>query len=153
MQAAHATGKDRKRRRAPGGSGKIRTTGKRQFTATNWHVSRGKIGNHRPGRRRLFGHPRRGHARSRAERCAQQNPQGLRRCGRGPAGRADPTRLERTHAPSREPNAARARRRLDALTVLLARKLAEMSRHSANNKSLPRRRPKIERDVKDRVDE
>jgi len=31
---------------------------------------------------------------------------------------------------------------LDALTVLLARKLAEMSRHSANNKSLPRRRPK-----------
>ena len=31
---------------------------------------------------------------------------------------------------------------LDALTVLLARKLAEMSRHSANNKSLPRQRPK-----------
>jgi len=31
---------------------------------------------------------------------------------------------------------------LDVLTVLLARKLAEMSRHSANNKSLPRRRPK-----------
>ena len=42
---------------------------------------------------------------------------------------------------------------LDALTVLLARKLAEMSRHPANIKSLHRRRPKIERDGKDRVDE
>ena len=43
----------------------------------------------------------------------------------------------------------------DALTVLLARKLAEMSRHSANIKSLHRRRPQQEqeRDSKDRVDE
>jgi hypothetical protein len=42
---------------------------------------------------------------------------------------------------------------LDALTALLARKLAEMSRHSANIKSPHRRGPKIERDGKDRVDE
>jgi hypothetical protein len=42
---------------------------------------------------------------------------------------------------------------LDALTVLLARKLADMSRHSANIKSLHRRRPHEERDSKDRVDE
>ena len=41
----------------------------------------------------------------------------------------------------------------DALTVLLARKLAEMSRHSANFKSLHPRWPQEERDSKDRVDE
>jgi hypothetical protein len=41
----------------------------------------------------------------------------------------------------------------DALTVLLARKLAEMSRHSANIKSLHRRRPQVESDGKDCVDQ
>ena len=42
---------------------------------------------------------------------------------------------------------------LDALTVLLARNLTEMGRHSASTKSLHWRWPKIERDGKDRVDE
>ena len=42
---------------------------------------------------------------------------------------------------------------LDALTVLLTRKLAEMSKHSGKIKSPHGRRPKTERDGKDRVDE
>ena len=42
---------------------------------------------------------------------------------------------------------------LDALAVQLTRKLAEMSRHSANTKSLHPRWPQEERDNKDRVDE
>jgi hypothetical protein len=42
---------------------------------------------------------------------------------------------------------------LDALTVLLARKLADMSRHSANIKSLHRRQPHEKRDSRDRIDE
>ena len=42
---------------------------------------------------------------------------------------------------------------LDALAVQLTRKLAEMSRHSANIKSLHPRWPQEERDNKDRVDE
>jgi recombinational DNA repair ATPase RecF len=42
---------------------------------------------------------------------------------------------------------------LDALAVQLTRKLAEMSKHSANIKSPYRRRPQEERDSNARVDE
>ena len=114
MQAAHATGKDRKRRRAPGGTGKIRMTDDWKKTVYRDKLACEPRKNWESQARtpKTIRTPSRGHARSRAERRAQQNPQGLRRCGRGPVGRADPTRHERTHAPSREPNAGRARRRL-----------------------------------------